>query len=368
MGDQPIMRLSCKLAAFFWLVSLLFFQPVQAQTDLKQIQGMITEGKLEQAMIETRAILAKDPENIQALFMKGLIHTRANQLKEAEATFLLLSKNNPDLPEPYNNLAVIYASQGEFEKAREVLQKAINTHPSYATAHENIGDIYAKMASHAYNQALELDNSNIAAREKLSLINELFSMPVAATPVVAVVAEVKTPDVIESKPSAPPPPVPPVVPEPEPAPAPEPEPVVIPPTLAAVDPEPAPVPESKPAPEAKELQPHQITQMVTNNVNNWVRAWSSKDVNGYLSFYAPDYSPPELTRAAWVAQRQARISAPHSIKVDIINLEVIMHGDEHAQAVFLQRYASDTYSDSVNKTLLFRKLNDRWLIVQEKSE
>lgn len=366
MGDQLIMRQFCKLAAFSWLVSLLFFQPVLAQTDLKQIQGMITEGKLEQAMTETKAILAKDPDNIQVLFMKGLIHTRANQLKEAEETFLLLSKNNPDLPEPYNNLAVIYASQGEFEKAREALQKAINTHPSYATAHENIGDIYAKMASHAYNQALELDNSNITAREKLSLINELFSAPASTSPAVAAVAEVKTPDVIESKPSVPPLSTP--QPTPQTAPEPAPEPVVIPPSIAAVDPEPEPVPESKPVAAAKELQHHQLTQVITNNINNWARAWSSKDVDGYLSFYAPDYSSPELTRAAWVEQRKERISTPRSIKVDVINLEVIIHGDEHAQAVFMQRYASDTYSDSVNKTLLFRKLNDRWLIVQEKSE
>ena len=39
------------------------------------------------------------------------------------------------------------------------------------------GDIYAKMASRAYNQALELDTSNKAAREKLSLVNELISAP-----------------------------------------------------------------------------------------------------------------------------------------------------------------------------------------------
>lgn len=356
MGDQQIMRNTRKLAALLVVIFLLFFQPVSAEMDVKQIQALVTEGKFDQALSETEAILAKDPDNIQALFMKGLIHTKSNQLQKAEETFLLLSKNNPDLPEPYNNLAVIYASQGEFEKAREALQKAINTHPSYATAHENIGDIYAKMASQAYNQALELDNSNIAAREKLSLISELFSVSAGTSSATAAVAEVKTPEIIETKPPAPTPAPP----------APVPEPVVVAPSVAAVEPE--PVPETKPAPAPRELQPHQITQIIINNVNNWARAWSSKDVDGYLSFYAPDYSPPELTRAAWIAQRKIRISSPRSIKVDVNNPQIIMHGDEHAQAAFLQKYASDSYSDSVNKTLLFRKLNDRWLIVQEKSE
>jgi tetratricopeptide (TPR) repeat protein len=378
-GDQRIMRNSCKLLAIFVVLFISALQTVSAQMDVKQIQGLIAEAKFDQALAETKAILAKDPENVQALFMKGLIHTRTNQLKEAEETFLFLSKNNPDLPEPYNNLAVIYASQGEFEKAREALQKAINTHPSYATAHENIGDIYAKMASQAYNQALELDNSNIAAREKLSLINELFSVPASASPAPTVIAEAKPPEVIESKPSAPPPaPKPAPAPAVEPAPEPQPEPAVIPPTLAVAEPEPEPAPapeptpapavEPKPVPAPKELQPHQINQLIINNVNSWARAWSSKDVNGYLSFYAADYSPPELGRAAWLEQRKDRISGPRFIKVEVFDLEVIMHGTEHAQATFLQKYTSDTYSDSVNKTLLFRRFNDRWLIVQEKSE
>ena len=356
MGDQQIMRKTRNLAALLVVIFLPFFQPVLAQMDVKQIQNLVAEGKLDQALSETEAIIAKDPDNIQALFMKGLIHTKANQLKKAEETFLLLSKKNPELPEPYNNLAVIYASQGEFEKAKEALQKAINTHPSYATAHENIGDIYAKMASQAYNQALELDNSNIAAREKLSLINELFSVSVGTSPAIAAVTQVKTPEIIETKPPAPTPAPPSAVPEP----------VVVAPSVAAVEPE--PVPETKPAPEPGKLQPHQLTPIIMNNVNNWARAWSSKDVDGYLSFYAPDYSPPELTRSAWITQRKTRISSPKSIKVDVYDLQVIMHGDEHAQAAFLQKYASDTYSDSVNKALLFRKLNDRWLIVQEKSE
>jgi len=138
------------------------------------------------------------------------------------------------------------------------------------------------------------------------------------------------------------------------------------PSVTAVEPE--SVPDTITAPEPIKPQTNQITLIIIDNVNNWARAWSNKDVDGYLSFYAPEYSPSELTRADWIAQRKQRISKPRSINVDINNLQVIMHGDEHAQAVFLQKYTSDTYSDSVNKTLLFRKLNDRWLIVQEKSE
>src|SRR3972149_4567020 len=79
----------------------------------------------------------------------------------------------PALPEPYNNLAVIYAAQGQYEKARAALEQSIRTHPSYATAYENLGDVYAKLASQAYDKALQLDSANTGAQNQLALVREL---------------------------------------------------------------------------------------------------------------------------------------------------------------------------------------------------
>lgn len=141
-----------------------------------QIESLIKQGQLNQALTLTENQLASDSGNVNYLFLKGLILTRQNKLDDAKTIFIKLTKEHPELPEPFNNLAVIYAAQGDFTSAREALQKAIDTHPSYATAQENLGDIYAKMASRAYNQALELDNENSTAREKLLLVNNLFSV------------------------------------------------------------------------------------------------------------------------------------------------------------------------------------------------
>ena len=79
------------------------------------------------------------------------------------------------MPEPYNNLAVLYAGQNQFDKARTALEMAIRTNPSYTTAHENLGDVYAKLASQAYGKALQLDASNTAVPPKLAVIRELFN-------------------------------------------------------------------------------------------------------------------------------------------------------------------------------------------------
>ncbi len=140
---------------------------------------------MKQALTLTNNQLLEDEGNVTFRFLKGLILTRLNELDQARDLFVELTQQHPDLPEPYNNLAVIYASQGEFEKARESLLQAISTHPSYATAHENMGDIYAKMASKAYNQALELDSDNTSAKAKLSLVNDLFFVPKQQKDIVA---------------------------------------------------------------------------------------------------------------------------------------------------------------------------------------
>ena len=87
-------------------------------------------------------------------------------MDEATGVFLKLTEEAPELPEPYNNLAVIYAQQKQYDKAKAALEMAIRTHPSYAVAHENLGDLYAKMARQAYDRALQIDAGNASAQEQ----------------------------------------------------------------------------------------------------------------------------------------------------------------------------------------------------------
>lgn len=164
------------LKAFLIITFAAAAVQVSADTVSDQIENLIKEGRLSQALSLADKQLASDSDDVNYLFLKGLILTKQDKLDSAKAIFIKLTTEHPELPEPFNNLAVIYAAQGDFTSARQALQKAINTHPAYATAHENLGDIYAKMASRAYNQALELDQDNTTAREKLLLVSNLFSV------------------------------------------------------------------------------------------------------------------------------------------------------------------------------------------------
>ena len=143
--------------------------------DYQEAGILFKQGQYKQAMEKVNDYLASKPEDAKARFLKGLIATEEGNTADAIKIFLALTVDYPELPEPYNNLAVLYASQGQYDKAKVALEKAIRTHPSYATAHENLGDIYAKMASQAYDRALQLDRSNTATQTKLAMIQELFT-------------------------------------------------------------------------------------------------------------------------------------------------------------------------------------------------
>ena len=143
--------------------------------EYSDVSQLIKAGKLQDALAKAELYLATKPRDPQMRFIKGVIQRDAGKTTDAIATFARLTEDYPELPEPYNNLAVLYASQTQFDKARTALEMAIRTNPSYATAHENLGDVYAKLASQAYTKALQLDTNNQGVAPKLALIRELFS-------------------------------------------------------------------------------------------------------------------------------------------------------------------------------------------------
>src|SRR5258706_10263496 len=150
-----------------------FAAPAARADDLQDAQRLLKAGQRDQALERVNRALAEKKDDPQARFLKGLILTEQGNTKEAIEIFTKLTQDYPNLPEPYNNLAVIYAGQGQYDKARAALEQSIRTHPSYATAYENLGDVYAKLASQAYGKALQLDSSNTGAQNKLSLVREL---------------------------------------------------------------------------------------------------------------------------------------------------------------------------------------------------
>src|SRR5438477_9216138 len=162
--------------------ALAFSAPPLRADELQDIDALVKKGQHARALERVNQYLAQKPRDPKGRFIKGLILAEQNKGAEAIEVFAALARDYPELPEPYNNLAVLYAAQGQYEKARQQLEMSIRTHPSYATAYENLGDVYTKLASQAYDKALQLDSSNSGAKNKLSLIHDLIGRAPAAAP------------------------------------------------------------------------------------------------------------------------------------------------------------------------------------------
>ena len=314
--------------------------------DIQDAHKLFKQGQHSQALDKVNGVLAGKPKDAQARFLKGLILTEQGKTAEAIKTFSALTEDYPELPEPYNNLAVLYAGQGQYDKAKLALEMAIRTHPSYATAHENLGDIYAKMASQAYDRALQLDRSNTATQTKLAMIQDLFAggtrgkaAPARNNPALSK-AEVTAPANVAAS-------------QPEPAKS-----------------EPVAPAATKPAPAEKNAPPASNNSgEVLKTVNAWAAAWSAKDVKKYLSFYAADFKVPDgESRAAWEAARHERIGKPKSIQVGISGATVNFSDSNHATVKFRQSYRASHMKTSGNKTLLMVKSGGNWLIQEERTK
>jgi Flp pilus assembly protein TadD len=166
---MALSRFFAAVVACAFLVSL----PALAN-EIQDINQQFRKGDLTGALDRTNRFLAKTPQDAQARFLKGLILADQGKTNDAIAIFTGLTEDYPELPEPYNNLTVLYASQNKYEAARNALEMAIRAHPGYATAHENLGDIYAKMASIAYDKAQALDSTNTTAQTKFTLIRNML--------------------------------------------------------------------------------------------------------------------------------------------------------------------------------------------------
>jgi Flp pilus assembly protein TadD/ketosteroid isomerase-like protein len=345
--ELPAISLGNKISAAKWLVMVLCASQIAYADDIEDANRMFKNGQYSQALDKVNGHLADKPKDAQARFLKGLIFTEQGRTMDAIKIFSALTEDYPELPEPYNNLAVLYASQGQYEKAKLALEMAIRTHPSYATAHENLGDIYAKMASQAYDRALQLDRSSTSTQTKLAMINDLFSdgarsnkessASTHSNPVPGKTEATALTAVAEKSP-------------------------------VAAQPLPSAMVTIKPAPLVLSLAQTDQNKEVIKTVNAWAEAWSSRDANKYLSFYAADFKTPNNeSRTDWEATRQERVTTPKSIQVSISNATVKFSDTDHAVVSFRQSYRASHRRASGKKTLLMVKSDGKWLIQEERA-
>lgn len=329
--------------------SLALIAPLSFADDAGDIGKMLRAGQTNEALQKVDNALIAKPKDAQLRFLKGLILTEQNKTPEAIAVFSKLTDDYPELPEPYNNLAVLYASSGQYDKARASLEMAIRTNPTYGTAHENLGDVYAKLASQAYDKALQLDSGNATAKLKLTLVRNLVGNSGGVNPKVNPAPATLVAQAQPTKTA--------------------PAPVKADTSPAATAKTEVPVaknesaqskPKAAPAPDKDEDD-------VTKTVENWAKAWSSKDTSAYLAHYAKDFQTPKgESRKSWAEERRNRIEGKGHISVKLEGIKVSVD-DNTATVKFRQIYSSDQLTANSRKTLVLAKQDGKWQIKQERA-
>ena len=176
-------------SAAAWVFPVLSLLAVAAHADdYGDVNRLLRQGSPAEALAKADAYIAGKPRDPQMRFLRGVILTEQGRTADATLAFTQLTQDFPELPEPYNNLAALYAQQSEFERARDALETAIRLSPAYATAHENLGDVYARLAAQTYDRAQRIAPANPTIAPKLAALRQVFATPAsgalpAATPV-----------------------------------------------------------------------------------------------------------------------------------------------------------------------------------------
>lgn len=169
--------LSLALAGGAWAQAPLqsSLAPTEQTRPQDSAQAALRAGNPQRALDIVDTALKTFSTDAQLRFIRGMALNALNRLPAAEAEFAALTREFPELPEPYNNLAVVRAAQGKLDQALLALEDAIRAVPDYAVAHENLGDIHAQLAARSYRAAQRLDPASKTIAPKLKLVGEVVA-------------------------------------------------------------------------------------------------------------------------------------------------------------------------------------------------
>ncbi len=160
--------------------------PLTATDITNRIEGLIRLGRNQEALEELEKRLAVEANrtspgtDVQLMFQQARVLTALKRTNEAEVIYQKMTMRFPELPEPWNNLAVIYVQRGELDQARRALEMAIMINPKYAFAQSNLGDVQLSIALQAYQRAA--DAGAPGARAKIRGVKALIEAHAEVAP------------------------------------------------------------------------------------------------------------------------------------------------------------------------------------------
>lgn len=175
---------ACLLAALFALPAaseetgaLFGNEEADVINPAKTVSGLIRSGRFKEAMDLADRELASNPRNLNLRFLRGVIFSETGKPEDAKKVFEQLTREFPEVSEPYNNLAAIYAAEGNLSYAKELLEQSLLNNPKAVATLANLGDVYAALAEQNYAKALDLNPGSSALKKKLEAVRSVLTKP-----------------------------------------------------------------------------------------------------------------------------------------------------------------------------------------------
>lgn len=136
--------------------------PLSASQITDRISAMLDAGQNQAALdtILTRQAQLEGSEHIGIDVQLMFLHARAlnalGRYDEASTIWRDMTIAYPELPEPWNNLAVEYVRRGQLDRAREALDMALVSNPDFVPALANLGHVQMKLAEISLQKARSL--------------------------------------------------------------------------------------------------------------------------------------------------------------------------------------------------------------------
>ena len=144
------------------------------------VHSLVAKGDLAGALRAAEAASQASPRDAQPRFLRAVVLMDMQRSDEALAAFTVLSQEYPELPEPFNNIALLQVRAGRLELARQALETALRNDPGHRAARTNIGEVHLMLAVQAWQQAASAAPLDPRLQRKLDAARALIGSAAAA--------------------------------------------------------------------------------------------------------------------------------------------------------------------------------------------
>lgn len=135
-------------------LALLLACAAPAMADaVADVQALLAAGNRAGALERAERALGERPGDARTRFVHGVVLMDLQRDEDALAVFTQLAQEYPELPDPYNNIALLQARAGRPDLALQALQTALRNDPGHRTARANLGRVHLTLAVQAWEQA-----------------------------------------------------------------------------------------------------------------------------------------------------------------------------------------------------------------------